>query len=216
MAFVRQSYYRHVFSNQARKEQLQEGLQITNCAFEGSFIAANGKFVAFCTKGAGGFTVLKHDQKGRLPSDIPKIDAHQAYVLDLQWNPYDDNMIASCSEDGKIKIWNIKDVGLITNTEESLICLDHHQKRCVQLAWHPAANNILMSVSQDPQVVVWNLYQGDAVKIIDGFPDIIWNAAWSSKGDKIVTSCNDKKFRIHNARTGELLIEGKGHQSPKA
>ena len=130
---VRTSKYRHVFSDEkkTRKDQKQEGFRITNCAFEGSFIAANGKYVAFCLEvgGSGAFSVLTHAQKGRLSSDLPKVNAHKEYVLDLQWNPYCDNMIASCSEDGSIRIWSIPEDGLVESLEQGNDTSTNHLKR---------------------------------------------------------------------------------------
>ena len=88
-----------------------------------------------------------------------------------------------------------------------LLSLEYHEKRCVQVAWHPSASNVLLSVSQEPKVCVWNLDDGVVELDIEGeHPDIIWNASWSSKGDKIVTACKDKKFRIFDARTGTKLL----------
>ena len=43
--------------------------------------------------------------------------------MDLAWNPFDDNMIASSSEDCTVKIWEIPDGGLTENlTESKLVC----------------------------------------------------------------------------------------------
>ena len=113
MAFVRKSKFRHVFGQGARKENQYEGFRVTNCAFEGTFIAANGKYIAFAVEvgGGGAFSVIPTEKKGRLDVGLPKISAHKEYVLDLQWNPYNDNMIASCSEDGSIKVWAIPENG---------------------------------------------------------------------------------------------------------
>ena len=129
-------------------------------------------------------------------------------MLDLQWNPYNDNYLATCSEDGSIRVWEIPDRGLLTNWDQdkALLDLDYHQRRCVQIAWHPIASNVLMSVSQEPKVIIWNLDDGVAEVEIEDHPDIIYNASWSPKGDKIVTVCKDKKFRIFNARTGTKLL----------
>ena len=123
----------------------------------------------------------------------------------MAWNPFDDNIIASCAEDGSIKIWQIPDKGLFTNLTESLLTFEYHQKRCTQVTWHPSAANILMSVSQDPSIIVWNLDDGSAVCEIDCHPDVVYNASFNKDGSKIVTSCKDKKFRIIDARSGEVL-----------
>jgi len=220
MAFVRKSKFRHVFGTPAKKESCYENFRVTNCAFEGTFIAANGKWIAFCVEvgGGGAFVVIPVDRKGRLDVDIAKISAHKEYVLDLQWSPYNDNMIASCSEDGSIKVWEIPDGGVTTNWDgdNALLALEYHERRCVQIQWHPIASNVLLSVSQEPKICIWNLDDGTAEVEIDTIHDIIWNASWSMKGDKIVTSCKDKKFRIFNARTGDLIKEGNGHEGSKA
>ena len=135
----------------------------------------------------------------------PKVCAHEQDVLDLAWSPFNDQIIASSSEDGTIKIWEIPDGGLLTNLTTPLLTFDYHQRRCSNIQWHPVANNILMSVSQDPSIVVWNLEDGSAVCEIDCHPDLIFNAEFNRNGDKIVTVCKDKKIRIIDARTGNVL-----------
>lgn len=219
MAVVRNSKFRHVFGTEARKENSYEGFRVTNCAFEGYFIAANKKFVAFCVEvgGGGAFMVHPVDKTGRLNPDAPKVSAHKEYVLDLQWNPFNDNMLASCSEDGSIKIWDVPEKGFSINVDDSkaLLQLEYHERRCIQILWHPIASNVLMSVSQEPKVCIWNLDEGVAEVEITQFPDTIYNASWSVKGDRIVTSCKDKKFRIFDARSGDLVVCGGGHEGSK-
>lgn len=115
-------------------------------------------------------------------------------------------MLASCSEDGTIKLWHVPDGGYLTNQDQELLNLEPpHERKCVQIAWHPYAANVLMSVSQEPKICIWNLDDGASEVEIDDFPDIVYNASWSSSGDRIVTSCKDKHFRIFDARTGDLL-----------
>jgi len=217
---VRASKFRHVFGHIAKKDQYYENFRASNCAFEGTFIAANGKWIAFCVEvgGGGAFVVVPHEKTGRLEPDHPKVSAHKEYIVDMQWNPYDDDMLATCSEDGSIKIWEIPDGGVVTNWDDKnvTVILEYHERRCVQIQWHPIANNVLLSVSQEPMLCVWNLDDGNVEVEIKSHPDIIWNASWSAKGDKIVTSCKDKKFRIFDARTGDMLVEGKGHEGSKA
>lgn len=65
MAVVRSSKYRHIFGKDPlKKDDYYEGFRATNCAFEGYFIAANKKFVAFCVEvgGGGAFMVQPVDK----------------------------------------------------------------------------------------------------------------------------------------------------------
>lgn len=219
MAFIRSSKFRHVFGTPSRKDACMEGFRVTNCAFEGNFIAANGKFVAFCVEvgGGGAFCVLPVTTVGRLDVSLPKVSGHRDYILDLQWNPYNDSMLATCSEDGSIKIWDFPDQGPLTNwdADKALLNLDYHERRCVQIAWHPIASSVLMSVSAEPKVCIWNLDSGE-LEVEVPCNDIVFNAAWSSKGDRFVTSSKDKKFRIFDARSAECLFVVNGHEGSKS
>lgn len=218
MSYVRSSKFRHVFGTEARKENCYEGMRPTNCAFEGYFIAANQKFVAYCVEvgGAGAFSVLPLDKTGRLDANVPKVTGHKEYVLDLRWNPFNDNMLATCSEDGSIKIWSFPDTGPLMNwdMDKSLVSFEYHQKRCVQISWHPFASNVLMSVSQEPKICIWNLDEGECQAEIE-CSSVIYNAEWSAKGDRIVASFKDKTFKVFDARSADEVASGKGHEGSK-
>ena len=48
-------------------------------------------------------------------------------MLDLAWNPFNENQIASSSEDCTVKIWDIPDEGLTANlSEPTMVSLMHH------------------------------------------------------------------------------------------
>jgi len=214
---VRASKFRHVFGQAAKKTECYDSLRITKNSLENYYIAINAKYIALCIDAGGGgaFVVIPHEKYGRQEVTAPKVCAHEQDVLDLAWSPFNDQIIASSSEDGTIKIWEIPEGGLLTNLTSPLLTFDYHQRRCSNIQWHPVASNVLMSVSQDPSIVVWNLEDGSAVCEIDCHPDIVFNAEFSRNGDKIVTVCKDKKIRIIDARTGAVLAEGPGHEGAK-
>lgn len=70
---------------------------------------------------------------------------HRAAVLDIQWCPHDDDIVASSSEDCTIKIWQIPEGGLLRNLEEPVVDLVAHQRRVGLIVWHPTVHNILLS-----------------------------------------------------------------------
>ena len=77
--------------------------------------------------------------------DAPFVGGHKSAVLDIQWSPHDDNIIASASDDCTVKVWRIPDSGLVTNMTEPVADLYGHQKRVGFVQWHPTASDVLVS-----------------------------------------------------------------------
>lgn len=74
---------------------------------------------------------------------------HTGAILDIKWNPFNDNIIASASDDASVKLWYIPDGGLTANLTECLVQLTGHKRRVGFVEWHPTADNILASVGFD-------------------------------------------------------------------
>ena len=126
--------------------------------------------------------------------------------MDIAWNPFDDNEIASCSEDCTIKIWTIPDEGLNDTLVDCKRELVGHSRKCGHILWHPCATNILASNGFDNKIIIWNTASGDQLFTIDGFhEDTIYSMCWSYDGSVIATTCKDKKLRLFDVRAGELL-----------
>ena len=60
-------------------------------------------------------------------------------------------------------------------------------------------------LGSDNMIYVWNCGTGEALSAVDCHPDIPLCVAWNNDGSRIVTSCKDKKVRVINPRTGEVL-----------
>jgi len=213
---VRSSKYRHIFGQAMRKELCYDGLKITKSTQDGQFCAANNKFVAVCCAAAGGgaFIVLTHTETGRVDINHPKVTGHKGEILDLAWCPFNDNLIASSSEDGTIKIWEIPDTGLEENLDEPLVSLDYHQRRVPQILWHPSAANIILSCGHDDLILVWNAEEGEVVCEI-AMPSTVFCVCWNEDGSRIATTSKDKMIRILDPRTGAVIEEGQGHEGAK-
>lgn len=74
---------------------------------------------------------ISFTQPVRVAQDHPKVGGHTKAVLDVAWNPFNDNQIASASEDCTIKIWNIPDGGLTKNMggEDCVLSLEGHGRK---------------------------------------------------------------------------------------
>jgi len=215
---VRSSKFRHVYGRPAKREGCYENIKITKNAHDSHFCAANPKFVAVVTEVAGGgtFLVLPIHSTGRLDFNASRVTGHRGPVLDVKWNPFNDNIIASCSDDCTVKLWYIPDGGLTTHLSEWLIDLNGHKRRVAYIEWHPTAENILVSSGFDHLMIVWDVGCGEAVNVIDCHPDVIYSMSFNRDGSLIATTCKDKKLRIIEPRRGIVLSEGVCHAGTKA
>jgi len=226
---VRQSKFRHVYGKPKKREECYDDVKVTANSHDSVFCSINPKFLAVVTESGGGgmFIVVPMAKVGRIDRDYPGIAGHKGAVLDIKWCPFNDNIIASCSEDCTIKIWNIpeeraqflmewtksKDGGLIgkQNMTEAVVDLHGHQKKVMYVHWHPTAANILLSASADNHIVIWNCGMGQALVDIDCHPNLIQCISWNYDGSRFVTSCKDGQIRVINPRNGEVLKQFKGH-----
>ena len=120
--FVRASKYRHVFGQTSKKEQCYDNLRITKNAWDSNIVKANPEYIAvnWEASGGGAFAVIPIEEKGKLPDLIPLFRGHTAPVLDTDWSPFDDKLIASASDDGKVMLWKVPDGFTVHQDPESI------------------------------------------------------------------------------------------------
>ncbi|MCL4133431.1 UNVERIFIED_CONTAM: hypothetical protein GTU68_030836, partial [Idotea baltica] len=216
---IRSSKFRHVFGKAARKENCYENVLITQKVHDTAACAVNPKFIAIVVEVAGGgaFIVLPLDKTGRIDVNTPKVAGHSGPVYDIKWCPFNDNLVASASDDCTVKLWHIPDGGIKAPMSEPLIDLQCHQRRVTHLEWHPTVDGILFSAGYDFLIVVWDVSHGRVIQSIDVHPDIIYSFTVSRDGSRIATTCRDKKLRVIEPRTGKLIqVENVCHEGPKA
>ncbi|XP_036100574.1 coronin-2B isoform X3 [Molossus molossus] len=205
----RSSKFRNVYGKVANREHCFDGIPITKNVHDNHFCAVNARFLAIVTESSGGgsFLVIPLEQTGRIEPNYPKVCGHQGNVLDIKWNPFIDNIIASCSEDTSVRIWEIPEGGLKRNMTEALLELHGHSRRVGLVEWHPTTNNILFSAGYDYKVLIWNLDVGEPVKMIDCHSDVILCMSFNTDGSLLTTTCKDKKLRVIEPRSGRVLQE---------
>jgi coronin-1B/1C/6 len=107
--FVRASKYRHVFGKGTKKEQCYDNLRISKNAWDTNLIKANPEYISvnWEASGGGAFAVIPINERGRAPDQLPLFRGHTAAVLDTDWSPFNDSLISSASDDGKVGIWKV-------------------------------------------------------------------------------------------------------------
>ncbi|XP_042647597.1 coronin-6 isoform X2 [Tyto alba] len=207
---VRQSKFRHVFGQPVKADQMYEDIRVSKVTCDSSFCAVNPKFVAIIVESGGGgaFIVLPLAKTGRVDKNHPLVTGHTAPVLDIDWCPHNDNVIASASEDTTVMVWQIPDYVPVRNITEPVVTLEGHSKRVGILSWHPTARNVLLSAGCDNLVILWNVGTGEMLLVLeDMHTDLIYNVGWNRNGSLLVTTCKDKKVRIIDPRKQQVVAE---------
>jgi len=215
---VRSSKYRHVFGQPFRKEDCYDELKVTRNAWDSNYIAANPNYFALVWEAGGGgsFAVVPFKNTGKLDAKFPLVTGHKLPVLDVDFHPFNDNLVASASEDCYAKIWSIPEGGLKENMTEPVQTLSGHKRKVGCIRFNPVANNICATTSIDYSVKVWDIEKGTANLSVDAqHSDIINSADWNYNGSLLVTSCKDRKLRVVDPRAGKVVQEGEAHQGVK-
>eukprot|EP00730_Choanoeca_flexa_P005602 TRINITY_DN11984_c0_g2_i1.p1 TRINITY_DN11984_c0_g2~~TRINITY_DN11984_c0_g2_i1.p1 ORF type:complete len:473 (+),score=156.09 TRINITY_DN11984_c0_g2_i1:26-1420(+) len=215
---VRASKFRHVFGSAAKRADSYDGIRITRNAWDSPFCSVNGRFLAIVLEvgGGGAFTVLNLEKTGRVGLNDPKVAGHTAAVLDIQFCPFNDYVIASASEDCTVKVWELPEGGLTEDLTEPVVTLERHQRRVGVVEWHPTAENILFTAGFDYMIYGWNIGTGEATVEIACHADTIYSLSFNWIGSQFVTTCKDKKIRVIDARSGQIVSETDGHKGAKA
>ncbi|XP_075450360.1 coronin-6 isoform X4 [Ascaphus truei] len=207
---VRQSKFRHIFGQPVKADQMYEDIRVSKITWDSSFCAVNPKFFAIIVESSGGgaFMVLPLAKTGRVDKNHPTVTGHTAPVLDIDWCPHNDNVIASASDDTTIMVWQIPDYTPVRSITEPIVTLEGHSKRVGIITWHPSARNILLSAGGDNAIIIWNVGTGEAlINLDDIHSDLIYSVCWNYNGSLITTTCKDKKVRVIEPRKREIVAK---------
>ena len=207
---VRDSKYRHVFGKAAPKEGCYEGLNTAGVsAPDSNLVAANRHFFALSWKGGGGpFIVHPIACAGKLERVVDKemhppcvFNGHSGAVLDLDFAPLHDAVVASASEDTTVRVWNFQ--GKLSPTaplasdipDTVATSLTGHGKKATLVRWHPVASHILLSASFDNTLRVWDAEAGKEALAV-ALEDTPQHVAWAYDGAYAAVVTKDKKLSL--------------------
>lgn len=167
----------------------------------GNNIAASAKFMAFPIEHTGSsLAVLKIDDSGRKPKNMPLIHAHTDTINDLAFSPFHDHLLATGSQDSAVKIWSIPEDGLkesLTNPEATF---SHKQRKVENVGFHPNADCLLYSTAAT-SITLWDLLEQKEIFTNNDHEDIIQSLSFKGDGSVFATNSKDKMVRIFDPRS---------------
>jgi len=214
MKVVRDSKYRHVHAEVSKVKF--DDVRPSNKGTESSGLRANAKFLALSWESGGGGAIACLDitKPGRTPSGQPLITGHRGPILDFEFNPFNDNMILSCSEDLTVKLWDIPDGGLKEHLKEPLANFEGHGKKISFCTFNPSAENIFATNAFDMKTKIWNIDEQAEAFNID-MPEQAWSLKWNHTGSLLAACTKDKKMNIIDPRASKIVASSQVHEGAK-
>ncbi|MBP0018165.1 MAG: CHAT domain-containing protein [Cyanobacteria bacterium SBLK] len=127
---------------------------------------------------------------------ICTLTGHTNKVTCAVFHPHDSRILASCSHDTTIKIWNI-------DTAKSMVTLTGHHASVFTLAFSPDGE-ILASGGKDNTIQLWSIYSGKLPTTLRLHSDGITDLVFSPEGGTLISSSYDGTIREWT-KTGKHL-----------
>ena len=124
------------------------------------------------------------------------IEAHDAEVNCLSFNPYNETLLATGSADKTVNLFDIR------NTKKPLHTFEHHTEEVFQIGWSPKSETVLASCGADRRMMIWDLSKiGDEQSpedAEDGPPELLFihgghtskisDFSWNQNDDWVIAS----------------------------
>lgn len=202
--FRNSSKYKHAVGSIEKKENWYTDLRPSTSAYDAQCIAASERHVAVVWDSGNAVAVMRSDQVGKQKSEPSKIHAHACQIYDLQFSPFDDDLLATGADDGKLRLWKLPENGLTSDLSSSVADLQDHRKRVAAIRFNPSADNILLSGGNDSVVCVWDI---EAAKValkceLDGN---IQGLSWNYNGSLFASTTSNKSISVWDPRSQKAV-----------
>ncbi|KAG0051759.1 Coronin-like protein crn1 [Gryganskiella cystojenkinii] len=214
--FVRASKYRHVYGTATRRELCYDNVKVSGNAWDTNLVKVNPKFLSlnWNSGGGGAFAVIPLSLTGKISDALPLYRGHSAAVLDTDFSPFNDNLIASGAEDSKVFLYTIPDeLGEVDI--DPVVRLTTHGRKVGHVLFNPVAENVLLSASADLTMKLWDVEKGVEKQEITGHMEVVQSVCWNYNGTLVATTCRDKKLRVFDVRSNKVVQQGDSHQGVK-
>ncbi|XP_062339876.1 coronin-7-like [Osmerus eperlanus] len=157
---------------------------------QGNHIKSSPRLVAFNTEQAGGgmlgLSTVEPGSDGKWT--VTQIPCHADLVTDLDFSPFDDSLLATCSADETVKLWRVCD----PEQEQPAgpeVTLSPAGGRLELVLFHPSSSGLL-AVASTRNAQLWDTSRPDApLAVLEQHPDQLQALSWKQDGTLLASSC---------------------------
>jgi len=201
--------FKHLHAETPKPEFTFQDLKKPYTSGEGCYVAASASLFGVSLGGGGGpVLVHRHDAPGRLAVDHRVVNVHKGKVLDFQFSPFIDNILATASEDASVCVTEVNENP--SEMKENILVpdvkLSGHTKKVHLLRWHPTAVNVVATSSWDKTIKLWNVATAECVQTYDSLKANTLSIAFNADGSLLAATTKDKLMKIFDPRVPEKCV----------
>ncbi|XP_068434786.1 coronin-7 [Clinocottus analis] len=185
----------------AKKDGWITNVRAGSFSCQGSRIKASSKLVAFNTEQAGGgmlgLSSVKPGSDGQWT--VTQISCHSDLVSDMDFSPFDESLLATCSGDETVKLWRLCDPELQQPSSPELT-LRPGQGKLELVLFHPTSSGLL-AVGATKSPLIWDTCRQDTpLAVLEQHGDQLQSLSWKRDGSLLASSSKDKMLRVFDPR----------------
>ena len=171
----------------------------------GSLINCSMKHITFAIDHSSGGSVctVRHDDLAKRLTFNNEAQctthAHSGPITDIQYNTFNESVLATCGYDSQIKLWSVSDADELQLNQQATLNLNENRSDFIQ--WNPNVDNVLVSTSLNT-LYLWDVEgHGSPVSVLRNHTEAIQSLSWKRDGSMLVTTSKDKTMQIVDPRT---------------
>uniref|UniRef100_A0A3Q3AQR6 Coronin n=1 Tax=Kryptolebias marmoratus TaxID=37003 RepID=A0A3Q3AQR6_KRYMA len=185
----------------AKKDEWINNVHAGSFSSQGNHIKASSKLVAFNTDQAGGgllglTSVLPGSNDQWI---VAQISCHSDLVTDMDFSPFNESLMVTCSADETVKLWRLCDPEQEQSGSPELT-LHPGQGRVELVHFHPTSSGLL-AIGTAKSPLIWDTSRQDApLAALEQHSDLLQSLSWKQDGSLLASSCKDKMLRVFDPR----------------
>ena len=178
---------------------------INSTLTDGRLMAMNDKYLALAYLGKGNIKLLDSSQPINLINHYSNIQIEESYILDMEFSPFDSNILCFCNENNHVFLSKIN-YKAADNIEFNSSAYAGHEKKVNFINFNPIASNIMVSGTSYGDIHIW---ESKEFKTYMQFK-LAYNPStilWSPNGDLIGITQKNKILTIYESRSQNTIFQ---------
>eukprot|EP00794_Sanderia_malayensis_P007200 gene7200-8006_t len=136
---------------------------------------------------------------GKQRWDFLRDYGHIETIFDCKFHPEDPDLLATCSFDGSIKVWNIQKMEAVKSTSGN-------ETAIYSISWAPGDLNCLVAATSKNGCFIWDFEKGRIImRFNEHGKNSVYTAVWNQRDSKYIASVGADCFCIVRMVDGTLV-----------